>query len=176
MGFPLIPPPLKKNILSILIQNLWRFVMKILMNFVLFLKALVRGKKVNNICPTTAELQNDMIDAINDTLNNLFVIEELDNEKKLNATLKKIRLITGLEVIGNPMNNLFDDDVITKDGETKRIYTLKYGTQYPTPWSMTGKALSYTISSANGNCVASALTQNEATTLMDKNSEKGELV
>ena len=124
-------------------------------------------KKVNNICLTTTELENDMIDIINDTLNNLFIIEELDNEKKLNANLKKIRLITGLEIIGNPMNSLFDDDVITKDGETKRIYALKSGNQYPAP---------YTISSANGNCVASALTQNEATTLMDKNSKKGELI
>lgn len=133
-------------------------------------------KKVNNICLTTTELENDMTDIINETLNNLFIIEELDNEKKLNTNLKKIRLITGLEVIGNPMNSLFDDDVITKDGEIKRIYALKSGNQYPAPWSMTGKALSYTISSANGNCVASALTQNEATTLMDKNSKKGELI
>lgn len=133
-------------------------------------------EKVNNICLTTTELENDMIDIINDTLNNLFIIEELDNEKKLNANLKKIRLITGLEIIGNPMNSLFDDDIITKDGEIKRIYSLKSGNQYPAPWSMTGRALSYTISSANGNCVASALTQNEATTLMDKNSKKGELV
>ena len=131
-------------------------------------------KKVNNIClTTTVELENDMIDIITETLNNLFVMEEIDNEKKIDATLKKIRLITGLDAIGN---NIFDDDIITKGGETKRIYALKYGKQYPAPWYMTGRALSYKISSANGNCVASALTQYEATTLMDKKSKKGEIV